>query len=218
MAARCRVGTDAVDRVRLARWLAIATVAMGLLVLFGGAVVKPDYSQVSQYISELNATGTARAVEIGVLGFAVLGLLLAAFLLVAAPVARVKGASRAGYWLLWSQPIAYLGAVIVPCDAGCPAEGSISQGLHNLLGVLTYPAAGIGFLLLATAPGISAGVRATLVAAGIIWLGMFGLMVDPAFAGVRGSLQRIAEAMLYVVIVLVAWKMSGPASKGHAGE
>ncbi len=208
-------------RVRLARLLAIATIAMGLLVLFGGAAVKPGYSQVSQYISELNATGTARAAEIGWLGFAVLGALLAAFLFVAAPVARVGGASRVGYWLLLSQPIAYLGAVITPCDPGCPVEGSISQGLHNLLGVLTYPAGGLGFVLLATAPGISAGVRATLAVAGVVWLGLFGLMVDPAFAEVRGLLQRIAEAMLYVVIVLIAWKMLAPApgiAQGNDGR
>lgn len=205
-------------RIRLARFLAIATIAMGLLVLFAGAAVKPGYSQVSQYISELNATGTAHAVAIGWSGFVVLGTLIAAFLFVAAPVARVRGASRAGYWLLLSQPVAYLGAVIVPCDAGCPVEGTISQGLHNLLGVLTYPAAGLGFLLLAAAPGISTGVRAMLVLAGAIWLGMFGLMLDPAFVEVRGLLQRIAEAMLYVVIALIAWKMLVPASVAVQGN
>ena len=41
------------------RVLAVATVGFGLGFYVLGAALKPGYSSLSQYISELNATGTA---------------------------------------------------------------------------------------------------------------------------------------------------------------
>ena len=194
-------------RLRLARRLALAVLAWDLAMLAIGGALKPGYSHVSQYISELNATGTPWAAAIGWLGFVPLGLLLAAFLVVAAPLAALRGASRAGWWLLLSQPLAYVGAALVPCDAGCPATGSVSQDLHNLLGVVTYPAAGLGLLLLAFAPRLSPALRIAFVLASAVWMVGFVAMVVPELDAIRGALQRATEAVLYLVVVLVAYRM-----------
>ena len=43
------------------RRLLVLFVALYLLMLFGGAALKPGYSPVSQYISELGASGSAHA-------------------------------------------------------------------------------------------------------------------------------------------------------------
>ena len=50
------------------RWLIVVLVFFYLLVVFGGASLKDEYSHVSQYISELNAVGSAWDWQIGYLG------------------------------------------------------------------------------------------------------------------------------------------------------
>lgn len=197
-------------RLRLARRLALAVLAWDVAMLAIGGALKPGYSHVSQYISELNATGTPWATTIGWLGFVPLGLLLGWFLVVAAPLAPLRGASRAGWWLLMSQPLAYVGAALAPCDAGCPATGSVSQDLHNLLGVVAYPAAGLGLLLLAFAPRLSMPLRTAFVAASVAWMAGFVAMVVPELDAIRGAVQRVTEAVLYLVVVLVAYRMLAP--------
>ncbi len=201
---------DDSDRLRLARRLALAVVAWDVAMLTVGGALKPGYSHVSQYISELNATGTPWATAIGWIGFVPLGLLLAWFLVVAAPLAPLRGASRVGWWLLMSQPLAYVGAALAPCDAGCPATGSVSQDLHNLLGALTYPAAGLGLLLLAFAPRLSPALRASLAVASAVWMAGFVAMVVPELGDIRGALQRATEAVLYLVVVLIAYRVLQP--------
>lgn len=195
------------NRIALARILVIAAATMDIVLLVGGAALKPGYSQTANFISELNATGTPWGQQIGWFGFVPLGLLIAAFLFIAAPVARVQGASRFGYWLLFSQAVAYLSMPFAACDAGCPLEGSSRQAMHNLIGLLTYFAAGIGMIMLAFAPSLDKAARSALALGGIVWLGLFLLMVDPAFQPSRGLLQRMAEAILYAVLVFIAWRM-----------
>ena len=56
------------------RGLVILTVITYLIMLFGGAMLKPGYSHFSQYISELNATGTPFADTMGWIGFVPCGL------------------------------------------------------------------------------------------------------------------------------------------------
>jgi len=96
-------------RVKLSRALAVATVLFAVAFYMVGAAIKPGYSQAASFISELNATGTPWARELGLFGFLPLGGLFAAFLLAAHGVARVHGASLAGFLLLWSQPVAFFG-------------------------------------------------------------------------------------------------------------
>lgn len=120
------------------RWLIVAVVVSYLIMLFGGGALKPGYSHFSQFISGLNATGTHYAQVIGWLGFVPFGLLSGSLLFAVAKVVPVKGASRVGYWLIILQPIAYIGSAFAPCDIGCPAEGSVSQTIHNLIALLTF--------------------------------------------------------------------------------
>ena len=86
------------------RWLVVALATFYLLVVYGGAALKAEYSHVSQYISELNATGAAWSWQIGYLGFLPLGLLGLLLLLVVAPRVELRGVSRIGCWLLVAEP------------------------------------------------------------------------------------------------------------------
>lgn len=206
------------NRIRLARNLALATVVFGTTFYVVGAAMKPGYSHSAQFISELNATGTPWARELGLLGFVPLGVLFACFLVVASPVARVAGRSRTGFLLLWSQPIAFVGAALAPCDAGCVTGGSALQAVHDLLGLVTYFAAGAAFFLLSFAPGLDAAGRRFLRAATAAWFGLFFLMLVPELAGVRGLLQRVADGLLATVVLLVAWRLLGDRTRGPASR
>ena len=197
------------NRVKLARVLAVASVAYAAAFYIVGGALKPGYSHASNFISELNATGTPWAQELSLFGFLPLGLVLAAFLWVAYPAAHVSGASRAGFLLLWSQPLAFIGAAATPCDPGCPADGSLAQQIHNLLGVVTYFAAAVGLFLLSFHSRLTATGRLFFGVAAISWLGLFILMLVPALSPVRGLLQRLADAVLWLSVLLVAWRMLG---------
>lgn len=191
------------------RWLVIAVILSYLIMLFGGGALKPGYSHASQFISELNASGTPFAQTIGWLGFFPFGVLAGALIVVASRRAPVKGASRLGYWLLMAEPIAYIGSAIAPCDLGCPLEGSTNQMLHNMLGLFTYLATTLGLFLLAFTPRIAVGWRLFWVALSFLWLTLFAFMMADPMAEWRGLLQRLAEWIVFGSLCICAWRILG---------
>jgi hypothetical membrane protein len=204
------------SNLRRARILAVVSAAYALGFYVVGGLLKPGYSHSANFLSELNATGTPWATELGLLGFLPLGLLLGAFLVVAYPLgqfssqsaAHASSPAHAGFLLLWSQPIAFIGAAAAPCDAGCPFDGTITQHIHNLIGFVTYMAAGLGFFLLSFHATLTTPGRWFLRLASLAWIVLFFLMLTPDLAAVRGLLQRVAEAILWAVVLLVAWRLA----------
>ena len=192
------------------RRLVIALAVSYLATVYGGGWIKGDYNHVAQYVSELNATGTTWAWQIGTLGFVPFGLLAFALLWVAAPIAPVTGISRAGYWLLGAESVAWIGSALAPCDPGCPVEGSLSQNIHNLLGGTTYLVTALGLVLLSRSPLISPGARRGWLTLAAAWLILFALMLLPELVSWRGLLQRLAEALLYGCLCAAAWRLSPP--------
>ena len=201
--------TGVTAKTTVHRRLVIALAASYLATVYGGGWLKGDYNHVAQYTSELNATGTAWAWQIGALGF-VFGLLAFALLWVAAPIAPVTGVSRVGYWLLTAEPVVWIGSALAPCDPGCPIEGSLSQNIHNLLGGTTYLVTTVGLVLLSRSPLISPGARRGWLTVVAAWLILFVLMLLPELAWWRGLFQRVAEVLLYGCLCAAAWRLSSP--------
>lgn len=197
------------------RRLLVLFVVMYLLMLFGGAALKPGYSAVSQYISELGASGSDHARLISLFGFIPVGVLAALLLWASAAHAPVSGASRLGYWLLMFEPLAWIGSALAPCDLGCPSTGSLSQSLHTLLGVFTYLGTALGLVLLATTPAISTPTRLLWIALAALWLLLFVLMALPSLQPWRGLLQRLAEWSVYSALCISAWRLGNPARLAH---
>lgn len=195
-----------------ARWLVIAVVTSYFVMLLGGAALKPGYSHVSQFISELNASGTPHAKAIGWFGFVPFGVLAAALIAVVSRSASVRGASRLGCWLLLALPIGYIGSAVVPCDVGCPLDGSLNQLLHNLLGLFVCVAATLGLFLLSFAPDIQPRWRLFWAALSFAWLVLFSLMVDDSMAEWRGLLQRLSELIVFGSLCVCAWRVVGTSS------
>ncbi|NTU81059.1 MAG: DUF998 domain-containing protein [Chloroflexales bacterium] len=116
------------------------------------AALRPDYSHITSFISELGASGTPHAPLMNYLGFVPAGLFLAAFgiALVRATsqhVLAVVGAVLVG---LFGVGVAVSG--IVSCDPGCPVPGgSLENAAHNVIGPLSFIALACGVGLLGAA-------------------------------------------------------------------
>lgn len=203
------------DRTKTACLLLAVSIVYVIGFYFIGAAIKPEYSQISNFVSEYNATGTPWAQTLTYAGFLATTILLSGFLVAAAPVMQVSGASRVGSWLLWSVPASYFLAVVAPCDAGCPMEGSPSQLAHNLFAILAYFGMGASAFLIALDSKFGAFKlrRTVLLLAGIAFPVVFLLMVQPEMAEWGGLLQRsldLAMAVCLVMIVLTLIPRSPP--------
>jgi len=103
------------------------------------AALRPDYSHVTHFISELGATGTTNAALLNYAGFVPGGLLLAAFgvaLAGALPKRRLTLAAAA-LVTLFGCGVAASG--FISCDTGCPqAGGSIENAIHNAIAPIAF--------------------------------------------------------------------------------
>lgn len=202
------------DRAQLTRLLLVASILYVIGFYFIGSAVKPGYSQLSNFVSEYNATGTAWADTLTYAGFLATSILLSAFLISAAPLVQVSGVSRLGFWLLWSLPASFFLALFAPCDAGCPIDGSTSQLIHNLYAIVTYFGMGVGIAFISLAPRFNAFKlrRTFMLLVGIAFPVVFVTMIEPDFAPWRGLLQRLLDIALATSLVLIAWTLipSGP--------
>ena len=207
------------DRSQLARLLLVTSILYVIGFYFIGSALKPGYSQLSNFVSEYNATGTPWADTLTYAGFLATAALLSCFLVAAAPLAQVSGVSRLGFWLLWSVPASYLLGALFPCDAGCPAEGSTSQILHNALSVLAYFGMGVGVALVSLAPGFSSFKlrRAFMLLTGIAFPVVFVAMVQPDLAPWRGLLQRSLDAALAASLILLVFTILAPGRRAPQG-
>ncbi len=203
------------NRLGSGRWIVVALVFFYLLVLFGGASLKVEYSHVSQYISELNAVGSAWDWQIGYLGFLPLGLLGFLLLLLVAPRTSLTGIGKTGFWLLVAEPVAYASSAFAPCDLGCPSTGSLSQDVHNLLGATTLLITTLGLVFLSLDGRLAPAKRVGWVVLAATYVTLYAFALVPGLAEWRGLLQRLAEGILYGCLCLVSWRLlagrDGPA-------
>lgn len=193
----------------LIRHIAFGCGVLSLLVLavaaVAGGLASPGYDHLTQYISELGATGapTSRGVS---LAFIVSGGLLAAFWLLCAGLFPRSLLSILGFGLSTLNGVGLLLGGVFRCDAGCAVENpSLSGILHEAFGGLGYLGGIVGVFLVGAAArnwprgrglfGLSliCGIPAALA----IWL------IHPGFEWL-GAAQRVVEIALAVWTVAVA--------------
>lgn len=193
--------------MRTKGWL-LAVAVWYLLLSFVAPMLVPGYDVSTHYISELGARGTPHAGLIAWAGFALLALLGAGTIVRIARARVLAGTAAVAVWLLLSEPMAYLLSAAFPCDLGCPIDGTVSQQLHNLAGVLTYPVTAVALLLFAMQPRIGALQRLLWLAVCMAWLVLFALMLAPGLEPWRGLLQRTAEWVVYGALWVGAWRLA----------
>lgn len=183
----------------LSAWGA-AFLALLTPLLFGA--LHPDYQQMRDYISELGAVDAPHAWWVAWFGFLPIGL-LTAITAILLPGALPKGRLAVVAPLLMlgvGVSLGYVGAIIWPCDPGCPTVGSATQQIHNLLGLLEYGLGGLGLFLFARLFWPLPEWRSlALIMAGlgvVVWFAL-GMMGDPQQAEWRGGWQRLAEISLF---------------------
>jgi hypothetical membrane protein len=109
------------------------------------AALRPDYSHVRNFISELGADGTSHAALMNYAGFVPAGLMLAAFGISLATTLprdhfRVVAAILV---MLFGAGVAADG--IISCDPGCPQTGgSVENLIHNRIAPAAFLCAIIG--------------------------------------------------------------------------
>jgi hypothetical membrane protein len=176
--------------------------AVLLLTVIGGAAY-PGYSHASQFISELGAAGAPHAGLVNLAGFLPAGVLICTFAALAWKALPKSGATTAGLLGIALFGFGYLVAAYFPCDVGCrPGEPSLSQLVHNLLGLAGYLSAPLALALLGwqarSWPG--AGVLSVIGFAGAVGAFVGLVFLSPEFAYV-GVAQRVLEASVLVWVV-----------------
>ena len=193
--------------VRFVLWFAwLGFISLLLLTLLGGATFA-GYSHLSQFISELGATGAPREHLIRFAGFLPTGVfmcLFAAGAFVALPRSPVKALALVGVVL---YAMGYVAAAFFPCDPGCrPPQPSLSQVIHNLVGLVGYLLAPLFLLAFGVAarrwPGGGFLAVASFVCAAFTLVGMLTLSPQSSYAGVS---QRVIETSVWVWVIICAW-------------
>ena len=183
--------------------LAVATVA--------GGMAYPGYDHLTQYISELGATGAVTGRDVS-LAFMASGGLLAVFWLLCGGLFPRSVLSVLGFGLSALNGIGLLLGGVFQCDFECSTANLSMEGMrHDVFGGLGYLAGIVGVFLVGVAArkwpqgrglfGLSliCGVPAALV----IWL------IHPGFEWYGGA-QRVVEIALAIWTLVVALRLRSP--------
>ncbi len=178
--------------------------ALFSVVVLYSASLRPEYSHVTQFISELGATGTPQASLMNYAGFLPGGILLAGFGLSLPRILPRSGPILVASILttLFGVGVAISG--FISCDVGCPQVGGTTENfLHDKIGP-------VSFLCLIAATGIFSVQFRRLPA----WRPLFGYSALTCavalvfFVALVGSLETRALTGLWqrlMLATLFAW-------------
>lgn len=170
--------------------------------------MRSDYTSFGNYISELGAKSAHNSKIINWFGF--LPVAIATGVLIFSLRSRLKGYAQArlGLVLLFvGISVGYFGAFLFPCDYGCPLEGSPRQMIHNLAGLIEYPAGTVGLVLLGIGlkDRLPQAVRILVfIVAALSAIG-FVMMINPDQESLRGFWQRLADYSMFSLILCLGW-------------
>jgi len=189
---------------KLAMITAVLGAAWLIAMVVAGGAAWDGYDHVSQYISELGATGAPHGWQVSWLGFLPIGVLICAFAFFAYLAAPRSALSAIGFVGVFLFAIGYAGSAFFPCDFGCrPDNPSFSQVMHELVGLAGYLLAPLTLLLLALAawrwPGARWLALLGFVSAAGALVGLGGVM--DAHSPTVGLYQRVLEANMLIWVV-----------------
>ncbi len=193
---------------RIAFGLLIAGFLIQLVTIVWAGAVYPGYSHVSQYISELGATGAVTGPAVSWWGFVPSGLLVGAGCLIGAWLSRRSGLAIAVWLGLGWYGLTLAAAGVYPCEFECArADASFNALMHDLFGGTGY-LTGIVALPLAALAARREGRKGLAVMALVCTV-----LAVAGFAGViaevqpGGVIQRILEGSVDVFILAFGWTL-----------
>jgi len=179
--------------------------------------LRSDYHFFSNYLSELGAIGTPYSSLVKFAGFLPVGLAVSFLVIVLLQQLPRISSVRAGLICLLGVSVGYFGAVLFPCDYGCPADGGIRQSIHNLAGLIQYAGAIIGLFLIffGLRSTASRAFRFVTLTAALAVTSGFVLMLAPDLQQARGVTQRLADYSIFLWFGYAV--LSNPASLRKTG-
>jgi len=124
------------------RLLALGGVAGPMLfsaVVVAAGAARGNYSHISNFISELGATGTPNAGLMNYAGFLPTGLMLAAFGMGLAKVLPTRRVTNLAAVLVMLFGAGVAASGIASCDPGCPQTGgSVENAVHNGIAPIAF--------------------------------------------------------------------------------
>ncbi|GLQ16678.1 DUF998 domain-containing protein [Maritalea porphyrae] len=173
-------------------------------VLLGG-INYPNYSHISQFMSELGATGSPIGPYMNLFGFIGTEILLLLGLAIAWQLLPKNPATLIGFAFLLAYPILIGIAALSPCDFQCrPKDPTLSHTIHIITGLLAYFTAILGLAILSwqqTKRSNSTLLkRITIFLTPVLLILLLALTPDNPIVG---AVQRLAETIIY--LWLVTW-------------
>ncbi len=191
-------------------WLAFTVIVGGLFY--------PDYNHITQFMSELGATGAPHSGLVNVIGFFGTELLLFWALGISLKRLLMTPFNIIGFGFLVAYPILISIAAFSPCDLECrPTDPSITHLIHITTGLGAYLCAIIGLAILSLQYGNKTPSKRVKIAGlflcPVLLFLLFSLTPDNSYVG---AFQRFAETMIYIWMVL--WSLSLPLFSGNSAR
>jgi hypothetical membrane protein len=180
-------------------------------IVFCGSL-RPEYSHLTQYISELGERGSSTEWTMRYLGFVPTGLMHIAFAAFLYAAFRGSRLAAIAAMLLAINGFARIGAGLFPCEPGCAGPNRLlSQQLHSLsasIGFFAFIGASVLWgIVLRRYPGLR-GLSPYSLAAGILGFVFLVLMVwsEPQRAG-TGLYERLSSGSLSLWVLVFAARL-----------
>jgi hypothetical protein len=182
--------------------------------IFGG-FFHPNYNHFSQFISELYAVDAPNADLIRFFGYLPSGILFILFAVLAqkaTPKSRLKSMGFLG--IAFGYGFGTIICAIYNCDAGCNPQfinPSLSQVIHNIMGMITYLIVPFSILLIAIAStkwknsGQFTFVSFLVFAISFTFVVILNLNLDSPY---KGLIQRIIEGSILFWITYASFNFS----------
>lgn len=196
-------------------WTGIGSVSLYVLTTIIAGFFYPDYSHNRQFISELYAVDAPNANAIRFLGYFPSGILFIIFSLLArkkTPKSRLSAIGFLGIELGYG--FGTIICVLFNCDAGCNPKfinPSLSQIIHNLMGLITYLVVPFSILLIAIASLKWKNSLKYTFTSGLVFIIsllffiILNLNLDSPY---KGLMQRIIEGSILLWIAYGAYHFS----------
>lgn len=160
----------------------------------------PAYRFLSQTISELGHESSPIRWQIAWGYFFPVAILIAAQLLT---LLTNDSLPRLLIVCLAMTPLAYLIAILFPCDQGAPLIGSFKNSVHMLFGFFEYAGAIAAMIWLAYLAD-NAASHLLFASLTMVLVAGLALLTWPAASRIKGLIQRIMELSIFVSILLLA--------------
>jgi len=180
---------------KLAFLCAVSGAALIIVLTVIAGLNFPNYSHITQSISELGARNAPNEYLVRYGGFLSAGILLCLFTLFALLSLPKSRMTMIGLLGLCYFPVSYVVAAFFPCDTGCSlTEPSLSQLIHSFIGGIGHIAGPLGLMAIGTQA--RKWTNGNLLSSLAFVLGVIALLASLFTVDFSGLTERIAEISL----------------------